>query len=273
MTLPRKRGNHPSGIQHRNHPSRGAEHPTVLAVAVPRLLLVERRFGMSRKRAKQGREHPESRAHAIAEAVAAAWHRTYGAGRLDVPLCVVATVAAAPLRDVRGADTAGMMLTWTVEEFFAYSKTVWKTVVRRRPETVSLLYPLMAWIFQEPSVELRRQAHEVAMAAVRAEEVDLVGGRDRCAVDVLGAVLTVLRPPSAATERGLFYTPPDIADLMVRLSDVEHIGLVEDPAMGTGGMFRAAAVAMREAGRDQEASSGWGATSTRWQWRARRSTA
>jgi hypothetical protein len=111
------------------------------------------------------------------------------------------------------------------------------------------LYPLIAWIFQQPSAELRAHAHEVAMAALRAGEVDLLGGEHRCAVDLLGTVLTVLRSPSASKERGQFYTPPDIADLMARMSDVEYMDAVEDPMMGTGGMFRAAAVAMREAGR------------------------
>jgi len=48
----------------------------------------------------------------------------------------------------------------------------------------------------------------------------------------------------------VFFTPPDVAELMVRMSDVEDMTSVMDPAMGTGGMFRAAAAVMREAGRD-----------------------
>jgi hypothetical protein len=197
--------------------------------------------------------NPGVHAHKIADAVAAAWHGTYGSGRLDVPVCVVATIAAAPQRDVDGLDSTDTMLAWTVEEFITYSRMVWTAVIRSRPELVALLYPLVAWIFENPTSELREQAHAVAMAAVRAGEVDLAGTDRRFDVDLLGTVLTVLRTPSALKERGQFYTPPDVADLLARMSNVEEASSIEDPTMGTGGMFRAAAAAMRAAGRDPQA--------------------
>ena len=205
---------------------------------------------MTRSKKRTAPQHPAQHAHKIADAVAAAWHRTYGSGRLDVPVSVVATLAAAPQRDVHGNDSTEIMMAWDLDEFHTYSRAVWTMVIRRRPETATLLYPLVAWIFEGPSADVKAHAHTVAMAALAAGEVDLVGTDHRFDVDVLGTVLTMLRPSSALKERGQFYTPPDVADLIARMTTVEEASSIEDPMMGTGGLFRAAAAAMRAAGRD-----------------------
>jgi hypothetical protein len=123
-------------------------------------------------------------------------------------------------------------------------------MIRHRPETTHLLYPMISWIFEEPDEELRSHACAVADAALRAGQLDLTGTERRFDVDLFGTVLTVLRPKSALQARGQFYTPASVATLLARISGVEEHGDVTDPMMGTGGMFRAVAETMREQGRD-----------------------
>jgi hypothetical protein len=164
-------------------------------------------------------------------------------------VCVVASLAAAPQTGPDNADVTDVMLNWQPDEFIAYAKDIWTAVIRRRPDTAHLLYPLVSWLFDEPDAELRSHAHQVAQAALRAGQVDLTGGDYRQEVDLLGTVLTMLRPPSALKGRGQIYTPASLARLMALMSDVDGMQRVLDPAMGTGGMFRAMAEVMREKGR------------------------
>jgi hypothetical protein len=201
------------------------------------------------KRRQPPPSNAEQHADKIAEAVRTAWFAAHGSGRIDVPVCVVATLAAAPQTSPDHADVTDMMLNWQQDEFIAYAKNIWTAVIRHRPDTTHLLYPLVSWLFDEPDAELRSQVHRVAQAALRAGQVDLTGGDRRQEVDLLGTVLTMLRPPSALKGRGQFYTPASLTRLMALMSDVGGMQRVLDPAMGTGGMFRAVAEVMREKGR------------------------
>jgi hypothetical protein len=201
------------------------------------------------KRCQPPASNAEKHADKIADAVRTAWFAVHGSGRIDIPVCVVATLAAAPEKGPDNMDVTDMMLGWQSDEFMAYAKNIWTAVIRRRPDTAHLLYPLVSWLFDEPDVELQSHAHRAAQAALRAGQVDLTGGDRRREVDLLGTVLTMLRPPSALKGRGQFYTPASLTRLMALMSDVDGIQRVLDPAMGTGGMFRAVAEVMREKGR------------------------
>nr|WP_083466658.1 N-6 DNA methylase [Kibdelosporangium sp. MJ126-NF4]CEL17646.1 hypothetical protein [Kibdelosporangium sp. MJ126-NF4]CTQ91127.1 hypothetical protein [Kibdelosporangium sp. MJ126-NF4] len=187
-------------------------------------------------------------AHKIAEAVEAAWYGSHGSGRLEVPVSVIATLAAAPQRDPQGVDGTEAMLHWEADDFVRFARMVWRSVIQHRPETTHLLYPLIGWWFDDVDTEMRQHVHKVARAALHAGQVDLTGTDRRFEVDLLGAVLTVLRPKSALKAHGQFYTPGCVATLMARMSSVEEGNNVEDPMMGTGGMFRAVAEGMRESG-------------------------
>jgi hypothetical protein len=202
---------------------------------------------------KRTSTHPsgvEAHTRKIAESVEATWHRTYGTGRLEIPTSVVATLAAAPQRDSHGNDLAPVMMTWNADDFATYSRHIWKSVIQARPETTHLLYPIIAWLFDETSTDMRHHAHTVANAAIHAGQLDLTGTDRRFDTDLLGAVLSILRPKSALQARGQFYTPASVAKVLATMSDVEEHRVVEDPMMGTGGMFRAVAEVMREQGRD-----------------------
>jgi hypothetical protein len=66
-------------------------------------------------------------------------------------------------------------------------------------------------------------------------------------------LLTEFRSESARKGHAQVYTPTDVAQVMadlLGLHDIAEGATVHEPAAGTGGMLRAAAQAMRRAGRD-----------------------
>lgn len=192
----------------------------------------------------------EMHARKIAEAAELAWHGSYGSGRIDVPVAVIATIAALPEKDSRGNDVVDTMGAWTKGEFIAYARHTWRSIVRARPETIHLLYPIIAWIFDDDESAMQSHAHAVAQAALCTGQPGLTGNERRFEADLLGNVLMLLRPKSALQARGQFYTPPDISKLLARMSDAHEQERILEPMMGTGGMLRAVAEAMRERGRD-----------------------
>ncbi|WP_291408843.1 N-6 DNA methylase [Actinophytocola sp.] len=189
-------------------------------------------------------------ARKIAESAEAAWHGAYGTGRLDLPVSIIATLAALPRNDSQGNDVTDSMIECDTADFMAFARHTWTSVIRSRPEITHLVYPIISWIFDGTEASVYQHAHAVAQAALRAGQPDLTGTDRRFDTDLLGNVLTILRPKSALQARGQFYTPASIAELLARMSDVEEHRIVEDPMMGTGGMFRAVAEVMREQGRD-----------------------
>lgn len=189
-------------------------------------------------------------AHKIATAVEFAWHRTYGIGRIDIPVSVVATLAALPEKDSCEHYVSESVLSWDADTFHDFARHTWSSVIRHRTEITHLLHPMVAWIFDDPDRDVRDHALAVAQAALRAGQPHLTGTERRFDVDLLGTALTVLRPKSALKARGQFYTPRSVAKLLAGMSDIQEHSNVTDPMMGTGGMFRAAAEVLREQGRD-----------------------
>jgi hypothetical protein len=122
---------------------------------------------------------------------------------------------------------------------------------------------MLAWLYPDPNPhtgspdaqgaplgELVSHAQTVAIAALEAGQLALSGTGRRLETDLLGITLTGLRPRSALRTRGQFFTPAAAADVMAVMLGVSEHASVSDPAMGTGGMFRAAAAAMRARGMD-----------------------
>ncbi|UJW32614.1 SAM-dependent methyltransferase [Saccharothrix sp. AJ9571] len=194
--------------------------------------------------------NPEAHARKIAEAVEAAWHSAHGTGRLDVPVSAVATIAALPQKDSQGNDVVASMGAWNTDGFIEYARHTWRSIIRARPETTHLLYPLIAWLFDNAETAVHPHAQAVAQAALRTSQPDLTGTDRRFETDLLGNVLMGLRSKSALQARGQFYTPGDVAKLIARMSDLEGRSTILEPMMGTGGMLRAAAEVLRERGHD-----------------------
>ena len=205
----------------------------------------------------------------IAERVAEAWHSVDHSGRLDVPMSVVAAIATVSATSAEGQDLTESLTAWITANVVEFARTVWARFLTGRPDLAAPLYPMIAWLYPppdnhpdpgsnrshseegeegEPSPELVSRAQTVAIAALGAGQLALSGTQRRLETDLLGITLTGLRPRSALRTRGQFYTPAAAADVLAAMLGLSEHASVSDPAMGTGGMFRAAAAAMRARG-------------------------
>ncbi len=139
------------------------------------------------------------------------------------------------------------------DTFAACIRHQWKEFLLHRPDLTPALAPFhLRWFGgASPTGEQLAAAKEVAIAAL---DNDLFGvmatARDH--VDLLGQILTEMRPESAKRDRGQMYTPPDVTNLMAGFIPIDDHARMHDPAVGTGGLFRAAANVMRDGGRNPE---------------------
>ncbi|MFL1433170.1 MULTISPECIES: N-6 DNA methylase, partial [unclassified Nocardiopsis] len=198
---------------------------------------------------------PNAVAHRVAEAVDTAWHRTHGSGHLDIP---VSTIAALSLLTVPAPDRHHLVDALTRadrETVLALVSEQWRLFANARPDLATPVFPLVnVWYGDTPVSEQARQgAHEAARAALAAGLFDLTGDpHRRHDVDLFGVLLTVMKSRTAKTVNGAFYTPTHIADLLAHLtlSAPGPVPSVHEPAIGTGGLWRAAAQALRDHGHD-----------------------
>lgn len=214
-----------------------------------------------------GRADPRPLADRVAEAVDTTWHRSAAAtARIEIPLSVVAGLALIRTdpTDPDQSDAASADLRALPDEvMIAVLRDLWIFYLNHRPDLIARAHPLCSWLFA-PEIDpvSAEAAVATARAALDAGQLRLTGTDLRYEVDLLGVVLTRLRSDSARKGKGQFYTPADVADLMAQMlgvgdnhpADHPDDGLsVHEPAAGTGGMLRAAAQAMRRAGRDPAA--------------------
>lgn len=207
---------------------------------------------------------PHQHARAIADAVDATWHRAHGTGDLDVPVSVVAGVSLIAPTDGDRDQVTESLLGLDTEAFTGVMRTQWKAFVNARPDLVVPAWPLISvWYGDHRTGEHNaRAARQVADAAIRAGQLLLTGTERRADTDLFGALLTALRSSTDRGVRGQFYTPADVSTLIASLLGTPVEGqAVHEPAAGTGGMLRAVAQAMRDAGHDPAAVS-WVAVDT-----------
>ncbi|MEX5635583.1 N-6 DNA methylase [Parafrankia sp. FMc2] len=195
-----------------------------------------------------------AQAHRIAEAVDQAWHTAAASDRAEIPLSVVAALA---LRTPEDADERAWVATQLMDTddggLLGFLRATWQLYGRVRPDLFPKVAPLAAPWFTDPAPDgdLLRAVRRVVHAALRAGLHELLDAA-RYDVDLFGPLLSVLRTRGARVARGQYYTPPDLADLLARLGGtVPAAGeLVFEPTAGTGGLLRAAAQAIRDAGGD-----------------------
>ncbi len=194
-----------------------------------------------------------AQAHRIAEAVDQAWNSSSSSDRAEIPLSVV---AALTLRTPDDPDERA----WVAERLIAaddggllgFLRATWQLYGRLRPDLLPRVAPLAAPWFTDPAPDRTLLAvRKIVRAALRTGLHELLDAA-RFDVDVFGPLLTVLRTRGSRVARGQYYTPPDIADLLARLAGtVPQAGeAVFEPTAGTGGLLRATARAIREAGGD-----------------------
>lgn len=206
------------------------------------------------RRVAPGPQDPDQHAQRIAERLVDAWHGTRASDRLEVPLSAVAAlclISTPTLENKAGIATA--VLDMPADHFADLVRGLWAYFVRLRPDLVNAAWPLTSvWLHPEDhlSDEAVRAAKTAVDAAVRADLFGLTGTHRREDTDLLGTVLTLLRPRSALQSRGQYYTPSHLALMIADLSDIEENASVCDPTVGTGGMFRAAAQSLRQRDRD-----------------------
>lgn len=207
----------------------------------------------SPRRVPPGPRSPDAHAARIAERVVDAWHSACGSDRLEIPLSTIAALTMlAPPHDKR-AETANTLLDMTPEQFAGVVRVYWTQFIVMRPDLVNAAWPLAAvWVHPDEriSTEDTHAAKVVIDAAIRADLLGLTGCDRREDTDLLGIVLTLLRPHSALQGRGQYYTPSAVALMMAEMLDIAENTSVCEPTVGTGGMFRAAAESMRARNRD-----------------------
>ncbi|MCZ4610378.1 N-6 DNA methylase [Streptomyces sp. Lzd4kr] len=196
----------------------------------------------------------------VAETVARVWHRARVDSRLEVPVGVVAVLSLLRQAD-DGPDVADHLMTFSPEELLDFYRRVWGLLWISRPELVAWAYPLRGWVEEEEQSPKRLAAvHAVTHAALNTGLMELTGHPDpalRSDADVLGFLVTELRSRGAREALGQVHTPPEMCDLMVRMTlspeDIPEGAWLSEPTAGTGGIFRAAAQYLRESGRNPRA--------------------
>lgn len=200
-------------------------------------------------RIRPGPADPRAHAWKIAGLVTETWYGRHGTGRLEVPLSVVAALSLLGPPYAERREFAGELMSLNADEFAAVVRHLWHSFIRMRPDLVNRV-----WLLVEPWEGLSREAVQAAKAvgdaALRLDQFGLTGTEARFEVDLLGVVLTQLRPKAALQSRGQYYTPTGVSDLMAQMLDIQEGRSIHEPCVATGGNFRAAAWAMRSAGRD-----------------------
>ncbi|OAA18447.1 N-6 DNA Methylase [Frankia sp. EI5c] len=195
-----------------------------------------------------------AQAHRIAEAIDQAWHTAAVSDRIEIPLSVVAALAVRTPDDADERAWVATQLTDTDETgLLGFLRATWQLFAHVRPDLFPRVFLLAAPWFTDPAPDrdLLRAVRRVVDAALRAGLHELLDAA-RYDVDLFGPLLTVLRTRGARAARGQYYTPPDVADLLARFDGgMPQAGeQVFEPTAGTGGLLRAAARAIREAGGD-----------------------
>ncbi len=199
--------------------------------------------------------HPHQAAFDLAEATIAAWHKAGGDHRFDIAIGAVAGVALWPLK---GREVAPLVADWWRTLSQSDTLTALEECYARwwisRPDLIETARPVHEWLTEQ--AQRKKYAvpvHAAVRASLDAGLLDLLGGDDpdyRSATDVLGFLLTGFRSTGQRDVLAEFHTPPEVCELMARML-LDGGGPAEsfdDPAAGTGGMHRAAALIIRERG-------------------------
>ncbi|MEU8632533.1 N-6 DNA methylase [Amycolatopsis sp. NPDC048633] len=194
----------------------------------------------------------EAQALKIAVDIASAWHKDGGPGRTDVPMGVVATIAAAGLLVDDRSRSAEGMISASPDDFVEIARRVWAVTLTRRPDLTLWVHPLLRWLFANLDDPTRQRIRRTADAALNAGALKLVATERRFDCDLFGPVLGALRSRTATKVNAQMYTPGDIACALtaVALDDLKAGQSFCDDTVGTGGLFRAAAQIIRSRGLD-----------------------
>ncbi|MBA8929519.1 hypothetical protein BC739_006737 [Kutzneria viridogrisea] len=164
---------------------------------------------------------------------------------------IAALALLRPPEDDRTAS-AHLLLDMSPGSLALNIRGLWRWFAGERPDLLNRAWPLAEiWLGEQDLTEDQlRAAKKTADAAIRGDLFSLTGTDRREDTDLLGMVLTALRPKSALQGRGQFYSPSTLSTMMGTMLDPAEHEHINEPAAGTGGMLRGAAEAMRRAGRE-----------------------
>lgn len=246
-------------------PSAAISAPVTIPAASPRpaLAVVKPKLGHYRP----AQRNPHAHAFEIAEAVNYAWHHAHGGSSIEIPIGVVATLALWPLRGPDAYLAADWWLSLDDAELLTAFRECWARWWIMRPDLIDRATPLHKWVDDEkPDTRRAAAVRAVVEAAVTNGLLHLTTSDDpdlRSTTDVIGALLAVMRSEGAHDALAEIHTPPEVAYLMARMllddKPLEPGMKFDEPAGGTGGMYRAAVQVMRERGIDPH-QFGWSLT-------------
>ncbi|MFB7828876.1 N-6 DNA methylase [Streptomyces hydrogenans] len=210
---------------------------------------------------------PHAHAFEIAEAVSYAWHHSQGGEDIAIPIGTVATLALWPLRGPDAHLAADWWLSLSDEDLMTAFRECWARWWISRPDLIDRAAPLHRWLDdEEPPARRVKAVRAVVEAALTRGLLHRTSSADaevRSQADIMGALLTTLRSKGSSDALAEVHTPPSLAELMARVlftdAPLEPGMKFDDPAGGTGGLYRAAAQVMRERGIDPH-DFGWSLT-------------
>ncbi|MFJ9907952.1 hypothetical protein ACIRVK_34610 [Streptomyces sp. NPDC101152] len=216
---------------------------------------------------RPSQRNPHAHAFDLAEAVSSAWHHAHGGSRIEIPIGTVAALALWPLRGPDAYLAADWWLSLDDADLLAAFRECWARMWIMRPDLIDRATPLHKWVDDEkPDARRAAAVRAVVEAAITNGLLHLTTSNDpdlRSTTDVIGALLAVMRSEGAHDALAEIHTPPDVAYLMARMllddKPLEPGMKFDEPAGGTGGMYRAAVQVMRERGIDPH-QFGWSLT-------------
>ncbi|MFJ4412944.1 N-6 DNA methylase [Streptomyces sp. NPDC088925] len=191
---------------------------------------------------------------AFGEAIAEAWYGGHASGDIEIPLGLVATLALWPTKGHPRAladllsPLAGPDIIRCVNDVATY----WWM---RRPDLIGVAHHLFRWAEEEQDAHRLALVERVWKVAIRRGALDFTGSPEpirNAEIDLMSWTITNLRHHGARKGLGEYHTPPEVAEVMARftIAEIPDGGRILDPAAGTGGLLRAAALQLHEMGRD-----------------------
>lgn len=209
--------------------------------------------------------NPRAAGQRLGDAVAEAWNSSsHGGYRMDIPVSIVAALALFPVKG-HTEDVTRIITTCTDWELIQGYREIYAATWSRRPDLAALMTPLMAWLNEDDHKDLIYPVRRVTETAIRYGILELTGSPDpeaRSDTDLMSWTITALRSSGARQGLGEYHTPPEVCDVMARMTMDPNPpkGMwFHDPAGGTGGMFRSAAQVLRERNLNP-ADFGWALT-------------
>lgn len=206
--------------------------------------------------------NPREAGQRLGEAVAEAWHSSsYGGYRIDIPVSIVAALALFPIKG-HTKDVTRIISTCTDWELLQGYREIYADCWANRPDLAARMAPLMGWLTEDGVKDTIYAVRRVTDTALRYGVLEMTGAADpahRCDTDLMSWTITSLRSNGARQGLGEYHTPPELCDVMARLlvDEPPHKGAwFNEPAGGTGGMFRALAQHLRHLHLDP-ADYGW----------------